>query len=164
LDKNAPLPALWEQVQKVDRDATYKVLAKRMEAKFFRTFSPNNLGQLIQGSAKSDSPDTKNQIRIVLGEWFSKSESAILPTAESAQSEVEGFRDRGDGVTLEQWKQRAIIAEERLKQIAGIATAPINPGRDSYRRPKVSSKSTAEEEALLDALEKPDAPGGASKS
>ena len=69
------------------------------------------------------------------------SESVIKGRSESAQPGVAGFQDRRETEPLETWRQRAIIAEERLKQIAGIATAPISSTGDLVYR--VVKKSVA---------------------
>lgn len=127
---------LWETAKK--RKLTLDQAVEMLEQKGYGKWGINTVKAAVEGKSKEL---RENVLRIVLKEFLGFADSAIDRPAESAQSGVAGFQDRRESEPVEQWRQRAIIAEERLKQIAGIATAPISSTGDSVYR--VVKKSVA---------------------
>lgn len=154
------LKELWAEGKK--RDLTLNKAAELLKIKGWGNWGTNTIKSAVDGTGGEL---REIVLRIVLKEFLGIADSVNDGPAESAHPGIAKLQDRGDGINLEEWKRRAIIAEDRLKQIARIASETVaNPTRATYRPVKVSSKPSAEEEAILDALEKPDGAGGASKS
>lgn len=131
------LKELWDEAKA--RGLTFAKAAELLRARGYGSWGTSTVRDCVMGHGKEM---RANLLRRTLIEFLGKTESAKDGRAESADSGVGKPVDRPDNLTLEQWRRRAIFAEEKLQQLQANLRAALSLSEAPM--PPISSKPPSE--------------------
>ena len=144
---------LWKRAKA--KGLTYSKIAPIIELRFSRKCSPNTVQGLIKRGEGGEA--LEKQVRLVLEKFLSPPESVDDGPTKSVVPQRDRLVDAADNISLEEWRRRAIFAEEKLEQFranvrsaANISEAPLPAPTFSYKQRLSAEQAIAKQQGDAD--------------